>query len=84
MSFRISLRPRAEADLARAWRWYDDRLPGLGELFLRSADECFARLAIQPLAHPEVHPRVRRAPLRRFPYGVFYVVRETRVDVLAV
>jgi hypothetical protein len=31
-----------------------------------------------------VYPRVRRASLRRFPYGVFYTIREDRIDVLAV
>ena len=30
------------------------------------------------------HSRVRRAALHRFPYGVFYVIRADRIDVLAV
>ena len=84
MSLRLTLRPRAEADLEDAFRWYEARLPGLGEVFLRSIDACFARIQRHPEAHAEAHPGVRRASLRRFPYGVFYVVREDRIDVLAV
>jgi len=80
----ISLRPRAEADLADAFGWYEERLPGLGLAFLLSVDACFARIQRYPEAWPEAHRRVRRAPLRRFPYGVFYVIREDRIDVLAV
>ena len=30
------------------------------------------------------HGRVRRARLRRFPYGVYYTIREGFIDVLAV
>jgi hypothetical protein len=31
-----------------------------------------------------IRKRVRRAPLHRFPYGVFYVIRDDRIDALAV
>jgi len=84
VSLLVSLRPCAEADLADAFAWYDERLPGLGATFLRSVDACLTRIQRYPEAYPVVHPRVRRAPLRRFPYGVFYVIRDDRVDVLAV
>jgi plasmid stabilization system protein ParE len=84
VSLPISLRPRAEADLADAFAWYEERLPGLGAAFLRSVDACLARLQRNPEAYPEAHPRVRRASIRRFPFGVFYVIREDRIDVLAV
>jgi len=84
VSLPIRLRPRAEADLADAFAWYEERLPGLGTLFVRSVDACLTRVQRYPEASPEVHQRVRRAPLRRFPYGVFYVIRQDRIDVLAV
>ncbi len=84
MTLPLTVRPRAEADLDEAFGWHEAELPGLGEAFLRSATACFARLARHPEACPEVQARVRRASLQRFPYGVFYVVREDRIDVLAV
>jgi plasmid stabilization system protein ParE len=84
VSLRLTLRPPAEADLDAAFRWYEERLAGLGEGFLHSVDACLARIQRHPEAYPEVQQRVRRAPLRRFPYGVFYVIREDRIDVLAV
>jgi toxin ParE1/3/4 len=84
VKIRLALRPRAEADLDEAFAWYEAQVPGLGEAFLRSATACFVRIARHPEACPEVQRRVRRASLDRFPYGVFYVVREDRIDVLAV
>jgi plasmid stabilization system protein ParE len=80
----LSFRARAEAELDEAFSWYEAQLPGLGEAFLRSVDACMARIARHPEAYAQVHGPVRRASLRRFPYGVFYVVREDRIDVLAV
>jgi plasmid stabilization system protein ParE len=84
VSLPIRLRPRAEADLTDAFAWYEERLPALGAAFLRSVDACLARIERHPEAYPEAHPRVHRAPLGRFPYDVFYVIREDRIDVLAV
>ena len=84
MSLPVLLRPRAEADLVDAFAWYEQRLPGLGEAFLHAVDASLTRIQRHSEAYPEAHPRVRRAPLRRFPYGVFYVIRDDRIDVLAV
>lgn len=67
MSLPIRLRPRTEADLADAFAWYEERLPGLGTVFLRSVDACLTRVQRYPETSPEVHPSVRRAPLRRNP-----------------
>ena len=81
---RLSLRQRAELDIDDAYVWYESRLSGLGETFLRSVDACFDRLCREPEIYPIQHDRVRRAPLHRFPYSVFYVIRTDHVDVLAV
>jgi putative addiction module component (TIGR02574 family) len=45
----------AEADLSDVFAWYEERLPGLGAVFLRSLDACLARIE----RHPEAQPRVR-------------------------
>ena len=81
---RLSLRQRAERDLDEAHAWYEARSLGLGESFLRSADACFDRIQRDPELYAIQHGRVRRARLRRFPYAVSYVIRDDRIDVLAV
>jgi toxin ParE1/3/4 len=80
----LRVRRRAELDLDEAYEWYEARSEGLGEAFLRAVSACFARISSHPEAFPEVEHRVRRARLRRFPYGVFYVLRGEAIDVLAV
>ena len=60
------------------------RRAGLGEDFLASVDACFERLRREPQIYPAVLDPVHRAPLHRFPYATYYLVRPDHVDVLAV
>ena len=56
----------------------------LGDEFVAAIALQLKRLEQAPLLYAEVIPKVHRALLPRFPYGLFYVVREDLVHVLAV
>lgn len=84
MTPRFVVRSAAEADLATAVEWYEQRSAGLGLEFLRAVDVTFARIARMPQAFPRLHEDIRRARMRRFPYGVFYIERPEAISVLAV
>lgn len=56
---------------------------GLDFGFLRAADACLAGVKRNPLAFPTVHEQIHRALLRKFPYALFYLVKEESVIVLA-
>ena len=71
-------------DLAGAYRWYEDRRPGLGEQFLASVNATFDQLERFPELFAIRYGEVRMAPVPRFPYAVFYRVYQTRVVVLTV
>ena len=38
MKRRLIVRPEAEAEMAETFRWYEDRVPGLGDDFLLPVD----------------------------------------------
>ena len=76
--------PAARDDIAAAANWYDASRPGLGTTFLDSIDELLQRIAETPQQFPEVQSDVRRGLARRFPYGVYFLATESRVDVLAI
>ena len=84
MTLPLRVRHRAELDVDDAYAWYELRAEGLGEAFLRAVETCLARIVRHPEAHAVAHGRVRRARLHRFPYGVYYTVREDFIDVLGV
>ncbi len=79
----LIVRPDAEKDTTDAALWYETQSQGLGSDFLRSVDACLADVARAPQRFPVVHRNARRALLRRFPYGVFFVESDDSVEVVA-
>ena len=84
MSRRFVVRPEAEAELDEAAAWYSERSYGLGAEFVRVVDAAFSAIARSPFRFPEVHPPVRRAVLRRFPYAIMFRVTKEEIVVLSV
>ena len=84
MSRRLIVRPEAEAEMADAFDWHEDRVPGLGSEFLLCVDAVFNAILRSPHQYPRVHKTVRRALTRRFPFEVFFVEDDERVVVLSV
>lgn len=84
MTAEIRLRPEAERDLADAAAWYEEQRPGLGRQFLDETQVVLSSIAESPLAYGVVHRTVRRALLRRFPFGVFYCAELSRIVVIGI
>jgi plasmid stabilization system protein ParE len=78
---RVLFTPEADEDVAAAYGWYEDREPGLGEEFLRSVEACIRGIQRHPEMYPVAIDSFRRAPIRRFPFEIFY---EASVDLVAV
>jgi plasmid stabilization system protein ParE len=74
----------AAFEMDAAFAWYENRQPGLGTEFLRACEASFTAIARLPKAYREVHPRIRRALLRRFPYMVFFVAEPDRIVIIGV
>ena len=84
MTYRLSVRHPAKADIRRAAQWYEGQRPGLGRAFVRQIDVLLSRLRVNPMQYQIVYREIRRAIPRRFPYGVFYRVEGQTVLVFAV
>lgn len=74
----------AEVDLRSARHYYNGLSPALGDGFLLHVEDAFDHVADRPEMYQVVFSDVRRIPLHRFPYSVFYRVRSTHVEILAV
>ena len=88
MNYRLDVQADAEKDLAEATFWYESQAEGLGlELLV-----CFKALSVLIQRHPlgyeakyKIKGRaVRVAMLNRFPYGVYFFVDETTIQIIAV
>lgn len=83
MIYRIVIHPDAELDIQDAFQWYESRTLGLGSEFVRAVDACLSSIGRNPSAYSLIYKKVRRAFIRRFPYGVFYVFDQDLITVIA-
>jgi plasmid stabilization system protein ParE len=83
VSYRLVIRPEADAEVAEAAQWYEERRPGLGGEFLDTFVEVTDKIRSNPYLHALIYLEARRALLHRFPYSVIYEVHEREVVVLA-
>ena|SRR5438477_13128538 len=79
----VRLTAAAEDDLAEAVEWYEARSPGLGGRLIAEVDAAIGRISDSPHQFAVVHRSVRRALLRRFPYGLFFRERDSGVEIIA-
>ena len=84
MTRQLSFQPAARADLAEAMIWYEEQRAGLGDELGDVVAEALRRIEAHPEAFPVVESGIRRAVLRRFPFGLFYVVRASDIEILAI
>ena len=86
MSRRLILRPEAEADITEASLWYEEREAGLGLDLTLEVRAAIQRATDNPLLHLLLRerPEVRRILVRRFPYRIFFIVRNDAIVVFAV
>jgi plasmid stabilization system protein ParE len=86
MSRRLIVREEAEADITEAALWYEARGEGLGVDLMGEIGAVVRRIVESPLSFPLLRrsPEVRRALTRRFPYRVFFILRDDAVIVFSV
>jgi len=83
MTYTLEVSELAEADLAHAINWYNRIRPGLAADLVLCLDEAIDRILRNPYLYAKVFLDVRRAMVRRFPYGVLYRVTLTHIKIEA-
>jgi plasmid stabilization system protein ParE len=82
---KVRLARVAEQELVEAARHYAQRGGlALGEAFIGEFERCSALLAERPGLGAPFRGTIRRLPMRRFPYSLFYDVRSATLRILAI
>lgn len=81
---RLIVRRDAEADIAAGHGWYEEQREGLGAEFVEEISATIDAIEEEPLRFPKTFRDLRRALVRRFPYGVFFMVGPQTIVVVAV
>ena len=83
-TYRLVVNPFAELDLHTAKDWYELRKPGLGDEFVKEIDSTIIRTKENPYQFGFAKKKNHRAVVKRFPYGIFYIITNDLITVFAV
>ena len=75
--------PEADAELKEVLARYESVRLELAQRFAEAVADTIDKIAAAPLHYAEVENGRRRAGVRRFPYGIFFLLKETRIVVIA-
>jgi plasmid stabilization system protein ParE len=84
MSLPVIFHELAERELNEAAAYYANTRPGLGEAFLVEVQRAVDALAAKPAAARPGAGDIRWWRVRRFPYSVYYRIRESHIRILAI
>jgi toxin ParE1/3/4 len=80
---RLIYHPDAETELIGAARFYEARVPQLGAQFLDAVDRAVSLILQAPDRWRIIEADVRRYPMPRFPYFIYYRVLPAELRILA-
>ena len=80
----LIVRPEAEEELAESFDWYEQRVSGLGLDLVAKVEAGLQTIREHPLRYPEIYRDIRRHLIKRFPFGIYYLVEEGRIVVIAI
>ena len=77
----VIIRPEAQLDIEQIFHWYEEKEVGLGHYFILCLDASIAQLARYPTVHRIIRHEYRRFFIRKFPVGIFYIVRDQTIHI---
>ena len=84
MKYKLIVRPEAESELLEAVKWYEEKVRGLGANFLLNVEATIESILRIPEAYTLTYKDTRRALVRKFPFGVHYIIDKKNIVVLAI
>jgi toxin ParE1/3/4 len=81
---KLIIKPSAELDAMDAANWYNQRLDGLGNEYLLALEAKINAIRRNPQQFTVFYKNIRRALTGRFPFGIFYIIENDVVYVLAI
>lgn len=84
MTYKLTLKPRAENDLADSIEWYESRQKGLGAKFINHIESYLEKISQNPLNYQIRNYPFREAYVQRFPYVIIYELLESEIVVYSI
>ena len=85
MTYAIFFSTDARQDLTQATRYYQQLSPKLVAELLTEIKDTVEQIELFPYAYQVAFTPIRRAPLRRFPYMIYYAIQPNHsVEIYAI
>jgi len=84
MSRQIEYHPEAQSEIQESVNWYNDKVDGLGLEFIFELKNAESQIIHNPESWPIYEAGTRRYLMKRFPYGIIYLVSEQKIQIVAV
>ena len=81
---KVSYHPKAADEYDEAIDYYEDCQTGLGKQLTQEIDASIKLILAFPIAWTLLEGEVRRILIRRFPFGLLYILRNDEIYILAV
>lgn len=83
MTYRLIIRKRAENQIEEAYYWYEKKQNRLGDNFLEAVEHALTLIKINPQHFQSKYKNVKAIFIMKFPYGIFYIIDNDKIVVLA-
>ncbi|RXK59732.1 hypothetical protein ESA94_11770 [Lacibacter luteus] len=84
MEYTLTIHALAAEDILEIARWYDLQLAGLGNRFALQLEIALTAIQKNPTAHNKATDETRKAFLKKFPYIIFFQLKENSILICAV
>lgn len=84
MAHEILLSDESRFDIIDAFSWYEMQREGLGKEFEMCLETGFEKIAKNPLSFQKRYKNFRICFIRRFPYGIHFLVQNNTIRVFAI
>lgn len=83
-NYTLAFHPLVQEEVRDAYLFYESRKTGLGDEFIDALDQHLHLISDNPNLFAVDFKEVRKAPLKRFPFSVYYEIYEDEIFVYSV
>jgi addiction module RelE/StbE family toxin len=82
--YNIELSDDAEKDFDKSYEYYTSESEHIAEAFYNIVNKGFEKIGQNPMANPKVYKDIRKYLVKKFPFIIYYQVKELIIMVVAI
>lgn len=82
--YNIEFSDEAEIDLDESYEYYYDDSPKVADFFFQRISLSLEAIRSNPLLSPLVYKTIRKFVVKKFPFIIYYQIKETTIRVIAI